>query len=81
MENSVTAENVPVASLPLVRQLSVRVVVIILFFAALWGMLWRQLSGEWSVNDQYAYGLVDENEINSRFESELPSLIKVKDSK
>jgi len=44
-------------------------------------MIWRQLSGEWSVNDQYAYGLVDENEINSRFESELPSLIKVKDSK
>jgi exosortase len=27
-----------------------------IFFAALWLILWRQLSGEWSVNDQYSYG-------------------------
>jgi exosortase len=27
-----------------------------LFFATLWLMLWWQLSGEWSVNDQYSYG-------------------------
>src|SRR5437868_911184 len=26
------------------------------FFAILWLGLWRQLSGEWSVNDQYSYG-------------------------
>ena len=28
----------------------------VIFFAALWFILWRQLSGEWSVNDQYSYG-------------------------
>ena len=30
--------------------------VIVVFFVALWGILWWQLSGEWSVNDQYSYG-------------------------
>jgi exosortase len=29
---------------------------VLIFFAALWLGLWRQLSGEWSVNDQYSYG-------------------------
>jgi exosortase len=29
---------------------------VVIFFAALWFILWRQLSGEWSVNDQYSYG-------------------------
>jgi len=33
-----------------------RFVAIVVFFAALWFILWRQLSGEWSVNDQYSYG-------------------------
>src|SRR5256714_8770097 len=33
-----------------------RTIVVILFFAALWLGLWLQLSGEWSVNDQYSYG-------------------------
>src|SRR3954454_7725458 len=28
----------------------------ILFFAALWFVLCRHLSGEWSVNEQYSYG-------------------------
>jgi exosortase len=27
-----------------------------ILLAALWLVLWRQLSGEWSVNDQYSYG-------------------------
>jgi exosortase len=29
---------------------------IVTFFATLWILLWWQLSGEWSVNDQYSYG-------------------------
>src|SRR5437763_5539206 len=35
---------------------SFRAIVVGPFFAALWLGLWRQLSGEWSVNDQYSYG-------------------------
>jgi len=33
-----------------------RVPLVVVLFAALWGILWWQLSGEWSVNDQYSYG-------------------------
>src|SRR5207244_93255 len=33
-----------------------RLLVIVIFLGALWLILWRQLSGEWSVNDQYSYG-------------------------
>jgi len=33
-----------------------RAALVIAFFALLWLGLWRQLSGEWSVNDQYSYG-------------------------
>ena len=35
---------------------SFRAVAAALFFAALWLGLWWQLSGEWSINDQYSYG-------------------------
>src|SRR5437764_14490577 len=35
---------------------SFRAIVVGPFFAALWLGLWWQLSGEWSVNDQYSYG-------------------------
>jgi len=35
---------------------SIRTVVVVVLFAALWVGLCRQLSGEWSVNDQYSYG-------------------------
>ena len=56
MENSITAQNVPDAPLPFVRRFSLRAVVVVVFFAALWGILWWHLSGEWSVNDQYSYG-------------------------
>src|SRR5712671_3107667 len=38
------------------RRFSFQFAVIVVFFAALWFILWRQLSGEWSVNDQYSYG-------------------------
>src|SRR5438477_2359582 len=33
-----------------------RVPVLVFFCATLWLILWWQLSGEWSVNDQYSYG-------------------------
>jgi len=45
---SSTASNAP--------RFRMRFVAIVIFFAALWLILWRQLSGEWSVNDQYSYG-------------------------
>src|SRR5260370_30717332 len=35
---------------------SIQATPIVVLFAALWGILWWQLSGEWSVNDQYSYG-------------------------
>jgi exosortase len=56
VENLVTAQNVPEAPLPFVRRFSLRAVAVVVFFAALWAILWWQLSGEWSVNDQYSYG-------------------------
>src|SRR5882724_2359401 len=34
----------------------IRLAASVVFFALLWLGLWRQLSGEWSVNDQYSYG-------------------------
>src|SRR5438132_3651598 len=40
----------------LTRHFPMRFVAIVVFFAARWIILWRQLSGEWSVNDQYSYG-------------------------
>jgi exosortase len=44
------------ASPSLVSRLSNPAVIIFILLAALWLVLWRQLSGEWSVNDQYSYG-------------------------
>jgi exosortase len=38
------------------KRVSTRVGAVFIFLAALWLVLWRQLSGEWSVNDQYSYG-------------------------
>ena len=55
MENSLAAENVP-KGLPLVKRFSIRGMAAFVFFAALWLILWWQLSSEWSVNDQYSYG-------------------------
>ena len=56
MENLFAAENVPEATPPVVRRFSFGTIAIVVFFAFLWLGLWRQLSGEWSVNDQYSYG-------------------------
>ncbi len=39
-----------------IRYFSARLVLPFLFFGALWFILCRQLSGEWSVNEQYRYG-------------------------
>jgi exosortase len=39
-----------------VRRISFRTIAVGIFFVALWFMLFRQLSGEWSANDQYSYG-------------------------
>ena len=39
-----------------IRYSSARLVLPFLFFGALWFILCRQLSGEWSVNEQYSYG-------------------------
>src|SRR2546423_374087 len=42
--------------MPFVRRFSIRGAFIVAFFVLLWIGLWSQLSGEWSVNDQYSYG-------------------------
>jgi len=39
-----------------IRYSSARLVLPFLFFGALWFILCRQLTGEWSVNEQYSYG-------------------------
>src|SRR5436305_9227764 len=44
------------AATRLFSKFSFRAFAAALFFAALWLGLWWQLSGEWSVNDQYSYG-------------------------
>src|SRR5438876_6554199 len=56
METAATAQTIPDAPGSFVRRLSIRAVTAFAFFAALWLGLFRQLSGEWSVNDQYGYG-------------------------
>jgi exosortase len=43
-------------SVPPDTHFSARAALIVVFFGVLWFGLWRQLSGEWSVNDQYSYG-------------------------
>src|SRR6058998_1642058 len=40
----------------LLKNLSAPVVVAVLMLTVLWLLLWHQLSGEWSVNEQYNYG-------------------------
>src|ERR1700680_2294193 len=41
---------------PLVKGFPIRTAATLLFFAVLWFVLCRHLSGEWSVNEQYNYG-------------------------
>jgi exosortase len=54
--SSAVVNNSAATSMPFVRRVSLRAAGIVVFFAALWGILWWHLSGEWSVNDQYSYG-------------------------
>ena len=56
MQNLATAQSSGEGALPFVRRISARGFATIIFFAALWFGLLSQLSGEWSVNDQYSYG-------------------------
>ncbi|PYK39224.1 MAG: hypothetical protein DME60_09875 [Verrucomicrobia bacterium] len=56
MQN-LAANLAPVGPSPLsIRYFSMRLVLLFLFFGALWFILCRQLTGEWSVNEQYNYG-------------------------
>src|SRR5450759_5882072 len=41
---------------PLVRGFPIQTAATLVFFAALWFVLCRHLSGEWSVNEQYNFG-------------------------
>src|SRR5436190_8599342 len=52
-----TITRTPAETSPLsIRHFSTRSVLPFVFFGALWFILCRQLSGEWSVNEQYNYG-------------------------
>ena len=56
MQN-LAANLAPAGTSPLsIRYFSMRLVLPFLFFGALWFILCRQLTGEWSVNEQYSYG-------------------------
>ena len=56
MQN-LAANLAPAGTSPLsIRYFSARLVLPFLFFGALWFILCRQLTGEWSVNEQYSYG-------------------------
>ena len=56
MQN-LAANLAPAGTSPLsIRYFSARLVLPFLFFGALWFILCRQLTGEWSVNEQYNYG-------------------------
>jgi exosortase len=56
VQNPATAQPSTTASIPFAQRVSVRSTFIVVFFSTLWLILWRQLSAEWSVNDQYSYG-------------------------
>src|SRR5436190_7793195 len=52
-----TITRTPAETSPLsIRHFSARSVLPFVFFGALWFILCRQLSGEWSVNKQYNFG-------------------------
>jgi exosortase len=54
---NLAANLAPAGTSPLsIRYFSMRLVLPFLFFGALWFILCRQLTGEWSVNEQYNYG-------------------------
>src|SRR5437762_5441895 len=54
---SVAAErSAPSTGSTLLKNWSARTIVALLVLTALWFLLCKQLSGEWSVNEQYNYG-------------------------
>src|SRR5207249_11081042 len=54
---SVAAErSAPSTGSTLLKNWSARTIVALLVLTALWFLLCKQLSGEWSVNEQYKYG-------------------------
>ena len=56
MQNLATQHKPTDASPFAERHFSAPLALSFLFLAALWFVLWRQLSGEWSVNEQYNFG-------------------------
>src|SRR5437867_6674829 len=56
MPGAAIAPKSTTASSPSVKRVSVRAFSAFIFFPALWFVLCRHLSGEWSVNEQYNYG-------------------------
>ena len=56
MQNLATRHKSTDASPSAARHFSAGLALSILFLAVLWFVLWRQLSGEWSVNEQYNFG-------------------------
>ena len=56
MQNLATPQKATDVSPLSGRHFSAGLALGILFLAVLWSVLWRQLSGEWSVNEQYNFG-------------------------
>jgi len=56
VQNLATPQKAADASPSSGRHFSAGLALGILFLAVLWFVLWRQLSGEWSVNEQYNFG-------------------------
>ena len=56
MQNLTTAQTSADVSPAPARHFPAKLILSLLFLAALWFVLCRQLSGEWSVNEQYNFG-------------------------
>jgi exosortase len=56
VQHLATAQSAADSSAASKKNVSARLVVVVLFLALLWFVLCRQLSGEWSVNEQYSFG-------------------------
>jgi exosortase len=56
MQSVAGEQSTSPTSSTLLKNLSAPVIVALLMLTVLWLLLWHQLSGEWSVNEQYNYG-------------------------
>src|SRR5712691_6085633 len=56
MERIAAEQSVAQAAPLMSRRVSFQAIALVLYLATLWFVLCRQLSGEWSVNEQYNYG-------------------------